>query len=250
MTAETRWAVETHALTKRFGDFTAVDNVDLQVHKGEIFGFLGANGAGKTTTIRILCGLLRATSGQASVSGVNIMRHPEKVKPLLGYMSQKFSLYDDLRVIDNMIFFGGVYGLKWKPLKQRIDHVSGEIGLHHLLNRQVRGLPTGWKQRIALACAILHDPAIVFLDEPTGGVDPVSRRQFWDLIYGVADTGKTVFVTTHYMDEAEYCHRVAIMYQGRIVSCDTPHTIKAQSGDPTLEDAFIRLVSDRIRQEV
>lgn len=243
------WAVETRNLSKRFGRFVAVDNVTLQVKKGEIYGFLGANGAGKTTTIRILCGLLRATSGSAVVSGVDILRRPEDVKPHLGYMSQKFSLYEDLKVFDNLFFFGGVYGLKRKHLHQRIQQVTADIGLEPLLNREVRSLPTGWKQRIALSCAILHDPNIVFLDEPTGGVDPESRRNFWELIYSLADAGKTIFVTTHYMDEAEYCHRIAIMYRGGILTSGSPHRIKTDTRQANLEDAFIDLIGSRIRAD-
>ncbi len=244
------WAVETHGLTKKFGAFTAVRNVDIAVHKGEIFGFLGANGAGKTTTIRILCGLLRATSGQAVVSGIDVVRYPERVKPRLGYMSQRFSLYEDLRVKDNLRFFGGVYGLGRRKLKDRTESVCNEIGLTELLDRRVHGLPTGWKQRVALACAILHDPDILFLDEPTGGVDPVSRRDFWDLIYHVTGRGKTVFVTTHYMDEAEYCHRIAVMFQGKILTCQSPRDLMEQTGDATLEDAFIRLITDQLQAQV
>lgn len=237
------FAVETKDLTQRFGSFTAVDRVTMTVGKGEIYGFLGANGAGKTTTIRILCGLLRPTSGIAFVNGHDVVRYPERVKAGIGYMSQKFSLYEDLRVKDNLIFFGGIYGLGRDTLKARIADVTAATGLTELLDRRVRGLPTGWKQRLALACAVLHDPGIIFLDEPTGGVDPVSRRTFWDFIYGLADSGKTIFVTTHYMDEAEYCHRIAIMYQGRILMCDAPSAIKESTGDAMLEDAFIRLIT-------
>ena len=249
MNSNNDYAVKTVNLTKRFGKFTAVDRVNLDVRKGEIFGFLGANGAGKTTTIRILCGLLQATSGEARVNGVDIISKPEKVKKSIGYMSQRFSLYEDLKVRDNMVFFGGVYGLSRGNLKQRIEEVSGMVGLKDLLNREVRGLPTGWRQRIALACAILHNPAIVFLDEPTGGVDPVSRRTFWDLIYDLSDQDKTIFVTTHYMDEAEYCNRVAIMYQGRVLDQGSPTQIKDRTQTEALEDAFIYMIEQEIKKE-
>ncbi|MBN1355414.1 ABC transporter ATP-binding protein [bacterium] len=242
----TGYAVETENLTKRFGRFVAVDGVDLKVRRGEIYGFLGANGAGKTTTIRILCGLLRATSGKAVVNGIDVIRSPEKVKRTLGYMSQKFSLYEDLKVKHNLTFFGGVYRLNRRRLQSRIEQITASVGLAGLLERDVRGLPTGWKQRLALACAILHDPGIVFLDEPTGGVDPVSRRNFWDLIYSLADSGKTIFVTTHYMDEAEYCHRVAVMYGGRVLTSGPPGRIKEETGSVSLEEAFISLVTEQL----
>jgi drug efflux transport system ATP-binding protein len=243
-------AVKTAQLTKRFGRFVAVDRVDLAVKRGEIYGFLGANGAGKTTTIRILCGLLKASSGTAVVNGIDVIRKPERVKRSLGYMSQKFSLYEDLKVNHNLTFFGGVYGLDRKTLRSRIGQVTDAVGLSAILNREVRSLPTGWKQRLALACAILHDPAIVFLDEPTGGVDPVSRRNFWNFIYSLADQGKTIFVTTHYMDEAEYCHRIAVMYQGRILTSGTPGHIKSETGTANLEDAFIRLITQQMELQV
>ena len=241
--------VITKHLTHRFGKFTAVNDVNLDVKKGEIFGFLGANGAGKTTTIRILCGLLKATEGRVIVNGIDGVKQPEKIKRCLGYMSQKFSLYEDLKVKDNMIFFGGVYGLPNKQLKKRIKQVAQPIGLDHLLQRTVNGLPTGWKQRLALACAILHDPKIIFLDEPTGGVDPLSRRRFWEFIYYLAEKGKTVFVTTHYMDEAEYCHRIAIMYRGRILTTNTPSQIRQLTGKKTLDDAFVHLIQMEIEKE-
>ena len=241
--------VETRDLTKRFGQFTAVDNVTMTVHPGEIFGFLGANGAGKTTTIRILCGLLRATSGYARVAGVDVVRSPEAVKPRLGYMSQKFSLYEDIRVRDNLEFYGGVYGLPRRRIRERIDELGRRTGVGDLLTRTVRDLPVGWKQRLALTAAILHDPGIIFLDEPTGGVDPVSRRSFWELIYNLAHAGKTIFVTTHFMDEAEYCHRIAIMYRGRILMCDSPGAIRAARNAATLDDAFVGLITDQIRRD-
>ncbi len=248
-TSDLELAVHTTDLTRTFGSFIAVDHVSLNVRKGEIFGFLGANGAGKTTTIRILCGLLRATSGTARVAGIDLIRYPEKVKQHLGYMSQRFSLYDDLKVKDNLIFFGGVYGLPGSALKQRIADISEAIGLTALWTRPVKGLPTGWKQRLALAASILHDPEVIFLDEPTGGVDPASRNAFWGLIYSLAESGKTIFVTTHYMDEAEYCHRIAVMYRGRILTCDSPGKIRRASGYPTLEEAFIHLISTEINAD-
>lgn len=238
-------AVETHELTKNFGRFAAVDKVSMQVQRGEIFGFLGANGAGKTTTIRILCGLLKPSSGTALVEGIDVGRYPERVKKHMGYMSQKFSLYEDLHVKDNLIFFGGIYGLSRKSIRKRIDEICQRTGLTHLMDRSVSGLPTGWKQRLALACSLLHDPPIVFLDEPTGGVDPVSRRSFWDLIYDLALSGKTIFVTTHYMDEAQYCNRIAIMYQGRILTCRSPNEIIRSTAAATLEDAFISMISNQ-----
>jgi len=243
------FSVVTKDLTHKFGKFTAVDHVNLSVKKGEIFGFLGANGAGKTTTIRILCGLLRPTAGMAEVAGIDVIKKPEKVKRKLGYMSQKFSLYEDLDVIDNLIFFGGVYGIRRKQLHQRIRTMSDTIGLSGLTKRQVRSLPTGWKQRLALTSAILHDPEIIFLDEPTGGVDPVSRRSFWNLIYDLSEQGKTIFVTTHFMDEAEYCHRIAIMYDGRILTCDSPQNIRQETECETLEDAFIKLLTNQLSRE-
>ncbi len=246
---DSRFVVETRDLVKRFGHFTAVDRVTLAVRPGEIFGFLGANGAGKTTTIRILCGLLRASSGYANVAGIDVIRSPESVKPRLGYMSQRFSLYEDIRVRDNLEFFGGVYGLSRRQIRERIAEMGQRTGIGSLLDRTVKDLPTGWKQRLALTAAILHDPGIIFLDEPTGGVDPVSRRSFWDLIYDLAQAGKTIFVTTHFMDEAEYCHRIAIMYRGRILMCDTPGAIRSSQDTGTLDDAFVRLITTEISRD-
>jgi len=238
--------VETRELTRTFGRFTAVDHIDISVRKGEIYGFLGANGAGKTTTIRMLCGLLRATSGTARVAGIDVIRRPEKVKPRIGYMSQKFSLYEDIGVRENLEFYGKVYGLSRRRLGERIDEVGRHTGVSDLMRRMVRDLPVGWRQRLALTAALLHDPGIIFLDEPTGGVDPVSRRTFWDLIYHLAHAGKTIFVTTHFMDEAEYCHRIAVMFKGRILQCDTPAAIRRSVGASTLDDAFVTLISSEI----
>lgn len=223
-------------LVKRFGDFTAVDNVSFEVGQGEIFGFLGPNGAGKSTTIRILCGLLGPTGGKALVGGLNVASQPERVRRIIGYMSQKFSLYDDLQVEENIDFFAGVYGLSSDQRKIRKDFVLEMAGLHERRNTLTHHLSGGWKQRLALGCAILHQPPILFLDEPTSGVDPMARRDFWDLIYQLAETGHTIFVTTHYMDEAEYCHRVALMYSGRIIALGTPAQLKTGLHEFTLMD--------------
>jgi len=227
-------------LTKKFGDFTAVDDVSLQVAKGEIFGFLGPNGAGKSTAIRILCGLLAPTSGQAWVHGFDVAREPERVKQSIGYMSQRFSLYDDLTVEENIDFFSGVYGVPRERRPERKAYALKMAGLEAELPTMTRLLSGGWKQRLALGCAILHEPPIVFLDEPTSGVDPIARRQFWDLIYAMAEGGTTVFVTTHYMEEAEYCHRLSLMYKGRTIALGTPSELKSAFGeDSTMDDVFI-----------
>ncbi len=225
-------------LMKRFGDFTAVDRISFDVRQGEIFGFLGANGAGKTTAIRMLCGLSRPTSGRAQVAGVDVVRRPEAVKRNIGYMSQKFSLYEDLRVWENIRLFGGIYGLKKKLIAEKTDSLLGRLEMEDHRNTLVRSLPLGWKQKLAFSVAILHEPKIVFLDEPTGGVDPATRRRFWELIYEAADEGITVFVTTHYMDEAEYCDRVSIMVDGRIDQLDTPKNLKQAAGVDNMNDVF------------
>ncbi len=217
-------------LTKRFGDFVAVDKVSLDVRKGEIFGFLGPNGAGKSTTIRILCGLLPPTSGSATVAGFDVATQPEEIKRNLGYMSQKFSLYDDLTVQENIDFFAGVYGVPPEKQAARRDYVLKMAMLEDQRTRMTRLLSGGWKQRLALGCAILHEPPILFLDEPTSGVDPIARRSFWELIYQLSAAGHTVFVTTHYMDEAEYCNRVALMYGGRIIALGSPAELKTSLG--------------------
>lgn len=235
-------AVEARGLTRRFGQFTAVDHVNFAVPPGEIFGFLGANGAGKTTVIRMLCGLLSPSEGEGQVAGFDIHTQPESIRRVIGYMSQRFSLYDDLTVGENLRFFGGVYGLDRKTLRARCAELMGQLDLAGEERRVTRELPLGFKQRLALGCAIAHRPRILFLDEPTGGVDPVVRRHFWDLIYGLAAGGTTVFVTTHYMDEAEYCHRISIMYQGRIVALDSPRNLKAEYRLPSVQDVFIHLV--------
>jgi ABC-2 type transport system ATP-binding protein len=223
-------AVEIRNLVKRFGDFVAVDDVSIEVRQGEIFGFLGPNGAGKSTTIRILCGLLAPTSGHATVGGFDVSTQPEDIKRSIGYMSQKFSLYDDLTVQENIEFFGGIYGVPEQKLKERRDYVLKMAGLEDKRETLTRELSGGWKQRLALGCAILHQPPILFLDEPTSGVDPIARRNFWQLIYELSAAGHTVFVTTHYMDEAEYCHRLALMYGGRVIALGSPEELKTSLG--------------------
>jgi drug efflux transport system ATP-binding protein len=219
-------AVEIHHLVKRFGDFVAVDNVSLEVARGEIFGFLGPNGAGKSTTIRILCGLLEPTSGDATVAGFDVKTQPEQIKKNIGYMSQKFSLYDDLTVEENIDLFSGIYGVPRARRAERKEFALRMSGLVERRSTMTNLLAGGWKQRLALGCAILHEPPILFLDEPTSGVDPIARREFWDLIYQLSAAGHTVFVSTHYMDEAEYCHRVALMYRGRVIALGSPRELK------------------------
>jgi ABC-2 type transport system ATP-binding protein len=235
-------SVEVENLVKRFGSLVAVDNISLKVHRGEIFGFLGPNGAGKSTTIRILCGLLTPTNGRAIVGGLDVAREPDKVKQGIGYMSQKFSLYDDLTVEENIDFFSGVYGVPRSDRPARKEEILGMAGLTGERGTLTHLLAGGWKQRLALGCAILHRPSIVFLDEPTSGVDPIARREFWDLIYGLSAAGNTVFVSTHYMDEAEYCHRLALMYRGRIVALGSPRELKEAARLPSMEEVFVRLV--------
>jgi len=220
------FAVETHELGKRFGDFVAVDRVSLEVKRGEIFGFLGPNGAGKSTTIRILCGLLEPSEGEASVAGYNVRSQPEEIKHNIGYMSQKFSLYDDLMVEENIDFFSGIYGVPDERQPERKEYVLRMAGLTEKRTTMTRLLAGGWKQRLALGCAILHEPPILFLDEPTSGVDPIARRNFWELIYQLSSAGHTIFVSTHYMDEAEYCNRVALMYRAKIIALGTPAELK------------------------
>jgi ABC-2 type transport system ATP-binding protein len=237
-----RVAVRAESLTRRFGDFVAVDNISLEVARGEIFGFLGANGAGKTTAIRMFCGLLAPSEGEAWVDGIPLSSDPEAVKRRIGYMSQRFSLYDDLRVEENLTFYGGVYGLDADRIRRRSDELLERLGLQDRRRTFTKSVPLGFKQRLALGSAVLHEPPIVFLDEPTGGVDPVARRAFWDLIYELADGGTTVFVTTHYMDEAEYCARVSIMAAGRIIAIGSPAELKEQTGKKTMQDVFLDLV--------
>ena len=221
-------AVEIHDLVKRFGSFVAVDHVSLTVGRGEIFGFLGPNGAGKSTTIRMLCGLLTPTTGRATVAGYDVGTQPESVRENIGYMSQKFSLYDDLTVEENIDFFAGVYGVPRGVRPQRKQWALEMAGLGQRRSTMTRLLAGGWKQRLALGCAILHEPPILFLDEPTSGVDPIARRSFWDLIYRLSDAGRTIFVSTHYMDEAEYCHRIALMYRGRMIALGSPDELRHQ----------------------
>ncbi len=236
-------AIEVKSLVKRFGDFTAVDGVSFEVGRGRIFGFLGANGAGKSTTIRMLCGLLDPTSGTATVGGYDIRREPERVKRAIGYMSQRFSLYEDLTVAENIRFFGGAYGLARKAVDARLAWVLEMAGLEGRERSLTRTLSVGWKQRLALGCAVLHEPRIVFLDEPTGGVDPASRRRFWELINGLSEGGITVFVTTHYLDEAEYCNDIRLIHAGRIVAGGSPQELKTRYiKNPILEVSCDRTV--------
>lgn len=237
-----KYAVLVQGLTRRFGDFTAVDGISFSVERGEIFGFLGANGAGKTTAIRMLCGLLAPTEGEAWVDGFPVVAAPEKIKRRIGYMSQRFGLYDDLTIQENVSFTGGIYGLSRREVTERGDLLLERLGLKDYRRRLTSSLPLGFKQRLALGCAVLHSPSVLFLDEPTGGVDPLARRQFWDLIYELADGGTTIFVTTHYMDEAEYCRRVSIMVDGRVVALDSPARLKQQTGAGTMQDVFLQVV--------
>src|SRR5215831_17764587 len=233
--------ITTEQLTKRFDDFIAVDHISFDVYKGEIFGFLGANGAGKTTAMRMLCGLSIPTSGKATVAGFDVYKQTEHIKRNIGYMSQKFSLYEDLTTIENIEFFGGIYGLSRKEIKSKSEELIAQVGLKEQANELVKSLPLGWKQKLSFLLSIIHEPQIVFLDEPTGGVDPVTRRQFWDLIYEAASRGITVFVTTHYMDEAEYCNRVSIMVDGKIEVLDTPAKLKEQFHVATIDEVFYQL---------
>ena len=233
--------IQAENLTKKFGAFTAVDAITFEVRAGEIFGFLGANGAGKTTAMRMLNGLLMPTSGEARVAGFDVYRESEKIKRSIGYMSQRFSLYEDLTVRENIRFFGGIYGLKRSQIKEKTNRLLKELELESVKSQLVKSLPLGWKQRLAFSIAILHEPRIVFLDEPTGGVDPITRRQFWEMIYKAAGEGVTVFATTHYMDEAEYCDRVSIMVDGRIEALDTPGALKKMYGVGSMDEVFLKL---------
>jgi ABC-2 type transport system ATP-binding protein len=235
--------VEIHVrnLVKKFGSFVANDNLNFDVYRGEIFGFLGANGAGKTTAMRILCGLSHPTSGEITVAGFDVYKQKELIKKNIGYMSQKFSLYDDLTIAENMELYGGIYGLSRKQIKVRINELLDKLNLADRQKTLIADLPLGWKQKLAFSVALIHKPRIVFLDEPTGGVDPITRRQFWDLIYEAADQGITLFVTTHYMDEAEYCDRVSIMVDGRIDALDTPGNLKKKYQAQNMNDVFIKV---------
>jgi len=241
------YSVEVEHLTRRFDRFTAVDDISFQVRDGEIFGFLGANGAGKTTTIRMLCGLLLPTSGRGLVEGFDIATQSEEIKSHIGYMSQKFSLYDDLTVHENLEFYGGIYGLSGDAFRRALEKSAIFTGLKTHYSRMTRDIPLGWKQRLALTCSLLHQPKVLFLDEPTGGVDPISRREFWRLIYELAEAGTTVFVTTHYMDEAEYCNRLSIMHEGKIAAIGSPQELKKRFEKKTVEDVFVDLIRDKIR---
>ena len=234
-------AIEVRDLTRRFGDFTAVDAISVDVRAGEVFGFLGANGAGKTTAIRMLIGLLAPTSGSARVAGFDVLTQSEEVRRNIGYMSQRFSLYDDLTVAENITLYGGIYGLDDATIEERLTAMLEALDLSTARRSMVRSLPLGWKQKLAFSVAMLHRPRVVFLDEPTGGVDPITRRQFWEMIYAAAAAGTTVFATTHYMDEAEYCDRLSIMVDGRIAAMGTPAELKAEYGAPSLDEVFVRL---------
>ncbi|HOZ84279.1 MAG TPA: ABC transporter ATP-binding protein [Niabella sp.] len=234
-------SIECKNLTKQFGDFKAVDNITFDVEQGEIFGFLGANGAGKTTAIRILCGLSYPSSGEATVAGFDVYKQKENIKKNIGYMSQKFSLYDNLTILENIEFYGGVYGVSRSDIKIRSNELITTLGLEKEAKKLVGELPLGWKQKLAFSVAIFHRPKIVFLDEPTGGVDPVTRRQFWDMIYVAAANGITVFVTTHYMDEAEYCNRISVMVDGRVEALDSPTNLKKMFNTDSMDDVFYQL---------
>ena len=233
--------IDVEGLTKRFGDFTAVDQITFYVKRGEIFGFLGANGAGKTTAMRMLTGLLKPSGGSGHVAGINIFKNPEKVKNKIGYMSQKFSLYEDLTVRENIWFYAGIYGLKNGEIKERTVKLLHRLGLTDQENTLIGSLPLGWKQKLAFGVALVHDPQIIFLDEPTAGVDPVSRRQFWDTIYQTVSEGITVFVTTHYMDEAEYCDRISMMVEGEITDMGSPLELKEKYESQSMEEVFLRI---------
>jgi ABC-2 type transport system ATP-binding protein len=236
-------------LTKQFGNFVAVDHISFEVDKGEIFGFLGANGAGKTTAMRMLCGLSKPTSGRGEVAGYDIARHSEQIKKNIGYMSQKFSLYEDLKVWENIRLFAGIYGMKTPAIARKTDEILQTLGFTAEKNTLVKSLPLGWKQKLAFSVAVFHEPKLVFLDEPTGGVDPVTRRQFWELIYQAAARGITVFVTTHYMDEAEYCNRVSIMVDGRIDALDTPRNLRTRFNARNMDEVFHQLARKATRTD-
>ncbi|HEX7357679.1 MAG TPA: ABC transporter ATP-binding protein [Ignavibacteriaceae bacterium] len=233
--------IETNKLTKKFGNFTAVNDITFEVDKGEIFGFLGANGAGKTTAIKMLIGISKPSSGEATIAGFDVYRETEKIKKSIGYMSQKFSLYEDLTIKENIILFGGIYGMNDFEIKTKCQDLLKKLHLQNDGDKLVNSLPLGWKQKLAFSTAIFHKPKIVFLDEPTGGVDPITRRQFWDMIYEAAHDGITIFVTTHYMDEAEYCDRVSIMVDGRIEALDSPEKLKEQFNAANMDEVFLML---------
>ncbi len=242
--------ISVNQLTKRFGAFTAVNEITFDVKRGEIFGFLGANGAGKTTAMRMLCGLSFPTSGQAMVAGFDLYKEPEKIKKNIGYMSQKFSLYEDLTIRENIRFYGGIYGLTDEQIKSKTEFMVRHLHLEEQMDKLVKSLPLGWKQKLSFSVAMLHQPKIVFLDEPTGGVDPITRREFWTMIYEAAHEGTTVFVTTHYMDEAEYCDRVSIMVDGRIDALDTPLELKRKFNALSMEEVFVQLARKAKRSDL
>lgn len=241
-------AIEIRNLTKRFGDFTAVDNISFNVRNGEIFGFLGANGAGKTTAMRILCGLSRPSGGEGTVAGYDIRNEQEKIKKNIGYMSQKFSLYPDLTVGENIRLFGGIYGLNDRQIREKTEEMLSMLDLRQERDKYAGSLPLGWKQKLSFCIALIHDPRIIFLDEPTGGVDPETRRRFWELIYDTAEKGTTIFVTTHYMDEAEYCDRVSVMVDGKIAALDSPENLKTRFSARNMDEVF-RIIAGRAERE-
>lgn len=238
---ETEKIISVTNLSKKFGNFTAVNDISFEVAKGEIFGFLGANGAGKTTAMKMLIGISKPSSGEAQVAGFNIKNNAEMVKKNIGYMSQRFSMYDDLTLKENITFFGGIYGLNRKQIKEKTSQLIQELQLEEVANQLVGSLPLGWKQKLSFSVALLHEPKIVFLDEPTGGVDPITRRQFWEMIYQEAHKGTTIFVTTHYMDEAEYCDRVSIMVEGKIEALDSPKNLKKHYNVDSMNEVFLKL---------
>lgn len=243
---QNNFIIESENLTKKFGHFTAVDAISFSVKPGEIFGFLGANGAGKTTAMRMLCGLSIPTSGKATVAGFDVYKQTEQIKKNIGYMSQKFSLYDDLTITENINFYGGIYGLSKSKLKEKTEYLLDLLKIPEMhAGKLLVSLPLGWKQKLAFSVAIIHEPKIVFLDEPTGGVDPITRRQFWDMIYEASHNGVTVFVTTHYMDEAEYCNRVSMMVDGRIASLDTPYNLKKEYNAGNMHEVFVKIARGR-----
>ena len=241
-------AIEIRNLTKRFGNFTAVDNISFNVRNGEIFGFLGANGAGKTTAMRILCGLSRPSEGEGTVAGYDIRNEQEKIKRNIGYMSQKFSLYPDLTAGENIRLFGGIYGLNDRQIREKTEEMLSMLDLRQERDKYAGSLPLGWKQKLSFCIALIHDPRIIFLDEPTGGVDPETRRRFWELIYDTAEKGTTIFVTTHYMDEAEYCDRVSVMVDGKIAALDSPENLKTRFSARNMDEVF-RIIAGRAERE-
>lgn len=243
------YVITADQLTKRFGDFTAVDGISFEVSRGEIFGFLGANGAGKTTAMRMLCGLSMPTSGKATVAGLDVYKENEAIKRRIGYMSQKFSLYEDLTIKENIRFYGGIYGKSNAFIKEKTGYLLKHLHLEEEANTLVRALPLGWKQKLAFSVAVFHEPDIVFLDEPTGGVDPVTRREFWNMIYEAAERGITIFVTTHYLDEAEYCNRVSIMVDGKIEALDSPAALKEKYKTESMDEVFLQLARKAQRTE-